>query len=103
VLPHVRRHLWLEEGTVQRFIAVHTVPFTEEALVKYAKEDAPEFPKSGLLWLRTYGDFSNDKHFCEWEASNQEVLEAIFQKLDIPYDAMHPVQIFDVATAKLEA
>jgi len=84
-----------------RFIAVHSVPFTEEALIKYAKEERPKFPE-GIIWKLTYCDFDNNKHFCEWEAPNKEALEQIFRDLNIPTDAIYTVQIFDVAKAELE-
>ncbi|NIM59477.1 MAG: DUF4242 domain-containing protein [Candidatus Aminicenantes bacterium] len=85
-----------------RFIAVHSVPFTEEALIKYAQEEAPKFTESGVTWIRTHCDFEDNKYFCEWEAPNKEAIEQILKDLDIPFDGIYQVRIFDVATAKLE-
>ena len=85
-----------------RFIAPHSVPFTEDALMKYAQDEAPKFPESGVIWIRTYCDFEDNKHFCEWDAPNKEAIEQIFKDLDIPFDGIYPVRIFDVATAKVE-
>ncbi len=85
-----------------RFIAAHSVPFTEEVLVKYAKEEAPKFLENDVTWIRTFCDFGNNKHFCEWEAPNKEAIEAIFERLSIPFDGLYPVRVFDVATASLE-
>lgn len=85
-----------------RFIATHTVPFTEEALAKLAKEEAPKFAEAGVSWIRTYCDFENNKHFCEWEAPNKEAIEKILQDSNISFDAIYPVRIFDVAKQKLE-
>ncbi len=85
-----------------RFIVAHSVPFTEEVLVKYAKEEAPKFLEDKVTWLRTFCDFEGNKHFCEWEAPGKESLEAIFKRLSIPFDAIYRVKLFDVAKAKLE-
>jgi hypothetical protein len=44
--PFVPHNRTLKEGkTMPRFIVAHSVPFTEEVLVKYAKEEAPGFKK----------------------------------------------------------
>jgi hypothetical protein len=84
------------------FIVTHTVPFTEEALVKLAKEEAPKFAETGVSWIRTYCDFDDNKFFCEWEAPIKEAIEQILNDLNIPYEGIYPVRIFDVATVKLE-
>jgi len=85
-----------------RFIATHSVPFTEEILKKYAKEETPKFSKKKVTWLRTYCDFEDNKHFCEWEAPKKEAIEEIFKELKIPFDAIYQVRLFDVAKARLE-
>ena len=85
-----------------RFIATHTMPATEEAIVKMAKENAPEWSEIGLTWIRTYCDFDDNKFFCEWEAPSKEALEQKFKETNSPYDDIYPVRLFDVATAKLE-
>ena len=85
-----------------RFIATHSIPFTEEALVKLAKEEAPKFSETEVTWIRTYCDFDDNKFFCEWEAPAKEAIEKILKDLNIPFDGIYPVRIFDVATAKLE-
>jgi hypothetical protein len=85
-----------------RFIATHSVPFTRDVLVKYAKEEAPKFAKSGVTWIRTFCDFPNNKHFCEWLGPNKEAIEKILKDLSIPYDGLHEVKIFDVKEVKFE-
>ena len=85
-----------------RFIAVHSVSFTGEDLIKIAKEAAPKWKEAGINWIRTYCDFDDDKHFCEWEAPNKEGIEQIFKDLDVSFDAIYPVKTLDVATASLE-
>ena len=52
-----------------RFIAVHTVPFTEEDLKNTAKDMPSKLPP-GVSWKLTYCDFGDGKFFCEWEAPN---------------------------------
>jgi len=85
-----------------RFIATHSIPFTEGALVKLAKEEVPKFSEIGVTWIRTYCDFDDNRFFCEWEAPNREAMQNIFKDLNIPFNGIYPVRIFDVATVKLE-
>jgi hypothetical protein len=85
--------------TMPRFIAVHTAPFTEEQLKAAAKETFP----AGFSWKLTYCDFADKKFFCEWEAPNKQALEQAFKARKMPFDAVYPVQLFNVAKAKFEA
>jgi len=85
-----------------RFIAVHTVPFAEEDLKKAAKDMPPQLP-AGVSWKQTYCDFADNKFFCEWEAPNKEAVEQIFKANNLPFDAVYPVRLLDVAKAELEA
>ena len=82
-----------------RFIAVHTAPFTEEQLKEMAKTSFPP----GISWNRTFCDFADNKHFCEWEAPNKEAIEQVFREKNVPFDAVYPVRLFDVATATLKS
>jgi len=93
----------MERGkTMPRYIATHSVPFTKEVLVKYAKEEVPKFRKAGVTWIRTFCDFPSNKHFCEWLAPNREAIEKIFKDLSIPYDGLYEVKAFDVNKVKFE-
>jgi hypothetical protein len=78
-----------------RFIAVHTMPLTEEQLMEMLK-NLPALPE-GTTWKQTYCDFEDGKFFCEYEAPNKEIIEQGFKASNIPYDAVYPVRIFDVA------
>ena len=82
-----------------RFIAVHTAPFTEEQLKAGAKEALP----AGVSWKLTYCDFDDNKFFCEWEAPNKETIEQGFKARNMPFDAVYPVRLFNVAKAEFEA
>jgi hypothetical protein len=83
-----------------RFIATHTAPFTEEQLKAAAKEVASLPP--GVAWKLTYCDFADGKFFCEWEAPNKEIVEKGFKTRNMPFDAVYPVQLFDVARGELK-
>ena len=85
-----------------RFTAVHSIPFTEDALVQLATEEAPKFPEKGLTWLRTHCDFDGNKFFCEWEGPDKDAIEDLLNGYSIPFDGVYPVRIFDVATAQFE-
>jgi hypothetical protein len=78
-----------------KYIAVHTLPMTEEQLMAMLK-NLPPLPE-GTSWKQTYCDFKNGKFFCEWEAPNQEIIEQGFKAQQLPYDAVYPVKIFNVA------
>ena len=83
-----------------RFVAVHTMPVTEEQLMARFKS-MPSLPK-GLSWKLTYCDFKDGKFFCEWEAPNKEVIEQGFKAQKLPFDAVYPVEVFNVAKKKFE-
>jgi len=85
-----------------RFIAVHTAPFTESDLKTAAKEMPPQLPP-GVSWKLTYCDFADNKFFCEWEAPNKEAIEQVFKAANMPFDAIYPVRLLDVAKVELEA
>ncbi len=53
-----------------RFIAVHTMPGTEEEVKKLAREMPSQLPP-GVSWKLTYCAFGDNKFFCEWEAPNR--------------------------------
>ena len=84
-----------------RFIAVHTAPFTEEQMKAAIKDMPPQLP-AGVSWKLTYCDFADNKFFCEWEAPNKEAIEQIFKANNMPFDAVYPVRLLDVAKAELE-
>jgi len=81
-----------------RFIAVHNVALKEEQLKEMAKKPLPE----GISWVRSYCGYADNKGFCEWEALTKEAVEQLLQKVQVPYDAVYAVRLFDVATATLE-
>ena len=85
-----------------RFIAVHTMPMTEEQWKeRMMSGEKPSFPP-GVVWKLTYCDFADGKFFCEWEAPNKETLEQIFKGMEMPFDAVYPVRLFDFAKLELE-
>jgi hypothetical protein len=81
-----------------RFIAVHTMPMTEEQLFE-AFKTIPTPPK-GISWKQSYIDFKDNKFFCEWEAASKEPIEEYFKAVKMPYDAVYPVKLFNVAKKK---
>ena len=87
-----------------RFMAVHTLPYTEAEFVdvmKGASERLSQLPP-GVTGHRTYCDFADHKFFCDWEAPSKEVVEQIFKAMEVPFDAIYPVRLFDVAKLELE-
>ncbi len=81
-----------------RLIAVHTAPFKQENFKDWAKQTRPK----GFSWKLTYCDFDDNKFFCEWEAPSKEALAEAFKAQNMPFDAIYPVKLFDVAKAKFE-
>ena len=84
-----------------RFIAAHTMPATDADILKFAKEMPSQLP-AGVTWKLTYCDFPDNKFFCEWEAPNKEAIEQVFKAAEVPFDAIYPVRLLDVAKAELE-
>lgn len=81
-----------------RFIAVHTAPFTKENLTQFRQLPLPE----NVHWNLTYCDFADGKFFCEWEAPNREDIGKLLKDNDVPFDAIYPVRLFNVASGVLE-
>ncbi len=84
-----------------RFIAVHTLPFTEEQVIGRFKQLTQGVP-SGAFWTQTWCDFTEHKFFCEWVAESKEVLEQGFKRSEVPFEAIYQVRRFDVPTGQLE-
>ncbi len=82
-----------------RFISLHTIPLTEDVLKAAAKGKPPK----GVTWKMTYCDFADNKFVCDWEAPNKEEVEIELKARKVPFDVVYPVQIFNVAKAKLES
>ncbi|OGO21452.1 MAG: hypothetical protein A2144_03340 [Chloroflexi bacterium RBG_16_50_9] len=84
-----------------RFIAVHTLPYTEAQFMEMLKQPMPKPPR-GVAWKQTYCSFADHKFFCEWESPDKEAIEQTFKAMNMPFEAIHPVRLFDVAKKKLE-
>ena len=84
-----------------RFIAVHTMPVTEEQWKERFKSEMPPFPP-GVVWNSTYCDFADGKFFCDWEGPNKETIEQVLKVMETPFDVVYPVRLFDVAKGELE-
>ena len=87
-----------------RFIAVHTMPMTEENWDEFAKgasEKMSQLPP-GVKYNLTYCGFTDGKFFCDWEAPNKETVEQVFKGMEMPYDAIYPVKLFNAAKMAFE-
>ena len=85
---------------MQRFVAVHTLPLTEEQASAMLKNHPP-FPP-GVVCRWTYCSFEEHKFFCDWVAPSKEAILDWFKAVDMPYDAIYPVRIADWALQELE-
>lgn len=83
---------------MSRFLVAHSVVFSEEKMKELAKKPLPE----GITWMRSFCGFEDSKSFCEWQAPSREAIEQVLRQVDVSYDAIYPVRLFDVATASLE-
>jgi hypothetical protein len=87
-----------------RFIAVHTMPMDEEKWDEFAKgafEKMSQLPP-GVKYNLTYCGFADGKFFCDWEAPNKETVEQVFKNMEMPFDAIYPVKLFNVAKMGFE-
>ena len=81
-----------------KFIAVHPVAYNKEQLAPLAKEQLP----AGVDWGSTWCAFGDNKSYCEWNAPDKAVVEAIFKQYSIPYEAIHEVQRYNPKTGDFE-
>jgi len=84
-----------------RFVATHTIPYTEAEFKEMLKQPLPQFPP-GVTWKLTYCGFDDHKWFCEWEAPNKEAIKQVFKAWPMPFDDIYQVRLFDVAKMELE-
>jgi len=85
-----------------RFVAEHKLPLSTEAeFLAFTKQMKPKIPK-GFSWKLTYCDFSNHKFICEWEAASKEGLAEAFKTNNVPFEAIYPVKLFNVAKMGFE-
>ncbi len=82
-----------------KFVAVHTLAMTKEQAIAMASDPNFKLPP-GFAWKQTYCDFGGQKFFCDWEAPSKEALAQVFNSLKMPFDAIYPVELFDVASKK---
>jgi hypothetical protein len=73
---------------------------TEQQALEMTKK-LPPFPK-GVNWKQTYSDFKDGKFFCEWSAPNKESVEQVLKDWKMPFDAVYPVRLYNVAKKKFE-
>lgn len=96
-----------------RFIAVHPTTFMEEHHHLVGKDPAlhqgwgagmvpsmlhmlaQEKHGEGVSWNNSFCAFEEGVTFCEWEAPDKQVLEAIFHKYTVPCDRIYEVRHFD--------
>lgn len=81
-----------------RFMATHSFVLSDEQLKEMAAKPLPD----GVAWVRTFSGRAGKKAFCEWEAPSKEAVEQILKQVDVPYDQVYAVRLFDVATATFE-
>ena len=84
-----------------RFIVVHNAAFTEEELIASARA-APNYMPEGVSWRYSYCDFTENKHFCEWEAPDEKVLRRVLQLTQTPFETIHLVRRMDAVKAEFE-
>jgi hypothetical protein len=87
-----------------RFIAVHTLPFTEVQFLETMKEHAERLSElpPGVTYNLGYCGFADNKFFCDWEAPNKETMEQVFRNVEMPYDSIYPVKIFTLTKMGFE-
>jgi hypothetical protein len=72
---------------------------TEEQFAEMGKAMQPKVPKD-LTYKLTYCAFGDHKFFCEWDAPSKKTLEEGLKSLNMPFDGVYPVKLFEMATGK---
>lgn len=75
---------------LNKFMAVHNNPGVDCSVVQenWRKLAGVE----NATWVRTYFNESHGKRYCIWLAANADVLQDIFTKMDVSYEAIVPVE-----------
>jgi len=74
---------------------------TESDLKAAAKDMPPQLPP-GVSWKLTYSAFGDNKFLCKWEVPNIVEIEPVFKAANLPFDAVYPVRLLDVAKVEIE-
>ena len=88
-----------------RFIAVHSLTWTEEyikGLLETYRKEPPQMPP-GIALHYTWCDFGSGKFVCEWEGPSKEAIEQTLKAMETPVEAVYPVRRLDWAKLALEA
>ena len=84
-----------------KLMAVHTLPYSNqeqmEAAGRELLKNMGKMPE-GFNYKLTYCAFGDHKFFCDWDAPSKQALEGLFKQLSMPFDAVYPVKLFDMAT-----
>jgi hypothetical protein len=76
-----------------KFMALHTLPpggMTEQQVRELAQAAQQDPTVRGI---RSFANLSEGKAFCILEAPSKEALAAWFQKMGLPFDGIHPVEL----------
>jgi hypothetical protein len=75
---------------LNKFMVVHNNPGVDCGVVQenWRKLAAEE----SATWVRTYFNEGQGKRYCVWLASGEEVLQGIFDKMNVSYEAIVPVE-----------
>jgi hypothetical protein len=74
---------------------------TEVQFMESLKTPLPPAP-ADVIWKSTYCHFEGGKFFCEWEAPKKEMVEERFKQINMPFDVVYPVRLFDAIKMEME-
>ena len=75
---------------LNKFMAVHNNPGVDCGVVQANWRKLAEVEKA--TWVRTYYNEGQGKRYCIWLATGEDVLKDIFNKMDVSYEAIVPVE-----------
>ncbi len=85
-----------------RFIVTHKLPAvgTQDEIIEAGKATIDALP-NGAEWLRSWVVHADGRLFCEWEASEEESIQAALKGVEFfPIEVIHPVLVIDPAWFK---
>ena len=85
-----------------RFIVAHRLPAvgTQDEIIELGKATINALP-NGTEWLRSWVVHTDGRLFCEWEAPEEESIQAVLKGVEFfPIEVIYPVVAIDPAWFK---
>jgi len=76
-----------------KFMCTHSLPPNTISRDQFCQVAAASQQDPTVKGLQSFANLSQGKIFCVWEAPKSDAVVAWFKKMEIPYDAITPLEV----------